>query len=323
MTPRISDLATVLTLFIVGCGSPATSPLTPRTSEAPPPVTPKVPPAVIPKLPPAVVPNVPPPATPKVATSVPRPRELVSWAWAPTPTGPPRVLIRVKYDDGSVSGLIDDRDVRVGTRVFKLSHLRRWQRRGKNVVEAAEGPPIEGTVVGLDVATVKVGGRDVGVDLAGAVDLFFEASSDLTPVADLEQIREHRYFRPFHSPTPVFAVRAYAFDEAQPNKRTDIYLNTEPSDFHVGFDLPFFAGKGSEALWVQATHARPRSPFNQTSRFSDSEGRMPAIGEVCQGPGGEFVMWELERSGPRVDRLALDFNGRMGPAMIRHNSSFK
>ncbi len=323
MTPRISDLATVLTLIIiVGCGPPATSPPTPGTSVSPPPVTPKV---AVP-----VTPNVPPPATPKVATPVPRPRELVSWAWAPTSTGPPRVLMRVKYDDGSVSSLIDDRDVRVGTRVFKLSHLRRWQRRGKNVVEAAEGPPIEGTVVGLDVATVKVAGREVGVDLAGAVDLFFEAPSDLTPVADLEQIGKHRYSRPFHSPTPVFAVRGYAFDDAQPNKRTDIYLNTESRHFHVGFDLPFFAGRGSEALEMHATHDFPRSPFKSPSRFESSKGGMPAIGEVCQGlRGGEFVIWELERSGPRVDRLALDFFGAMGlhgvagPAMIRHNSSFK
>ncbi len=207
--------------------------------------------------------------------------------------------------------------------MFKLSHLRRWQRRGKNVVEAAEGPPIEEAVVGLDAATVKVGGRDVGVDLTGAVDLFFEAPSDLTPVADLEQIREHRYFRPFHSPTPVFAVRGYAFDETQPNKRSDIYLNTVASDFHVGFGLPFFAGNGAEALWVEATHVRPRSPFNQTSRFSDSKGRMPAIAEVSRGPGGEFVIWELERNGPQVARLALDFFGGMGPGMIRHNSSFK
>jgi hypothetical protein len=315
MTPRISGLATVLTLIIVGCGPRAAGPPPPKISEAPPPTTPIV---AVPEPPP-----VPGPLPPKAAAPAPRPREPVSWGWAPTSTGRPRVLMRVEYDDGAVSSLIDDRDVRVGTRAFKLSHLRRWRRRGKNLVEAAEGQPIEGTVVGLDVATVKVGGREVGVDLAGAVDLFFEAPSDLTPVADLEQIRKHRYFRPFHSPTPAFAVRAYAFDEAQPNKRTDIYLNTEPNDFHVEFGLPFFAGKGAEALWVEATHVRPRSPFNVTSRFSDSEGRMPAIGEVCRGPGGEFVIWELERSGPRVDRLALDFLGGMGPAMVRHNSSFK
>jgi hypothetical protein len=234
------------------------------------------------------------------------------------------ILVRVEYDDGAVSGLIDDGDVQVGTRAFKLSHLRRWRRRGKNVVEAAEGPPIEGAVVELDVATVKVGGREVVVDLAGAVDLFFEAPSDLTPVADLEQIRKHRYFRPFHSPTPVFAARAYAADHVDPSKRTNIYLSTEPNDFHVGFGLPFFTGKGTEALWVDANRDRPRSPFNNvSSRFSDYEGRMPAIGEVCKGPGGEFVIWELKRSGTRVDRLALDFHGAMGPAMVRFNSSFK
>ncbi len=53
-----------------------------------------------------------------------------AWNWTPEPPGPPRVLVTVVYGDGYVSGLADDRDVKVGDGFLRLSQLRRWRRAG-------------------------------------------------------------------------------------------------------------------------------------------------------------------------------------------------
>ena len=75
----------------------------------------------------------------------------------------------------------------------------------------------------------------------------------------------------------------------------------------------------------QTTRAPTRLTHRLSSyKFSDFKGRLPRIGEICQGQGARFVIWEIEMSETQIDRLAIDFDhGSAGPVMIRSNSSFK
>ena len=86
-----------------------------------------------------------------------------------------------------------------------------------------------------------------------------------------------------------------------------------------------FAGPRGQAVGVGTYRNAKRYPFHDDSPGLSFTGH----GRGCNRVGGEFVVWELERNGNRITRLAIDFVQRCeenGPPLLgrlRYNSTFQ
>jgi hypothetical protein len=301
-------LAMGLALATVGCGPRAEEPAPPKASVPVELVKPEMKPVT---------------AETKPAKPASNPAEL--WAWAPKPEGPPRILVTVVYDDGSVSGLVDNRDVRVGEKTFKLSQLRRWRRAGKGLVEPAEGLPIEGNVEGLNWAGLTVGGRPQRLELTRASDLLFEAPEGLAPVPGLDGLRNGRFVRPYFSLSPVTSFRSVHGRDNSPGG-----LKLEAFDDKERVRI---SSTNDERIDVLFYGDGPTPPVNLL--FCAPTAAPLEIGKLYDSRGVKFVVWEAERSnGPEArnpgsvghvpfDRLAIDYVASDRAGSIRLNSSFK
>jgi hypothetical protein len=255
------------------------------------------------------------------------------WAWTPAPAGPPRVLVTAIYADGYVSGLADDRDLKVGEGFFRLSQLRRWRRAGTGEILRADGPPVAGNLAGLDRVEVTVGGAVRDLDLTRASDVLFEAPEALAPAPGLDAIRQGRFLRPFFSLRPVTSFRSVRLGD----RKIDVFEDTERIRINNG---------GTDVLKlieVQMFGDQTTPPRNLS--FADPSNRTIEIGKLYErykpfssASVLKFVVWEAEISkDPEArdpsnptshpfDKLAVDYEDRDRETRfgsIRVNSSYR
>ena len=292
-------LAIGLSLFATACGRREEEPATP------------------PGAPTEAKPVKPDAKAPKPTTS---PAEL--WAWAPKPEGPARVLLTVVYDDGFVSGLAADREVKVASRAFKLSQLRRGGCAATREVEPAEGPPIQADIDGLDGAGLTVGNRTLHVDLNRASDVHFEAPEELAPAPGLGNLREGRFIRPFFSPTPVTAFRSVHGREGSPGGlKTEAFEEKDRVRiFSNGFNVQFFAD-GAVPPYV-LTFSNPTSGRIEAGKsLRDPRGKVRDLGSrAVEGPGGDGPIvcgaFPLRPTGDRLLGLRPRRSHRVDPRKL-------
>jgi hypothetical protein len=162
----------------------------------------------------------------------------------PEGKGPLSFPLQVKFDDGTVSGRVEDRTFRVGEQSVKLSQvlsLRPAAKAGVEVagtrvdVELSDRRKISGRLADLDALAVQVGGQSLQLNLAGAVRVEVDPPDGLTAVscavvarqgdkevgrvsapvylegiarARLEAVRDGKFIRPPRGAAPVSYLRA-------------------------------------------------------------------------------------------------------------------
>jgi hypothetical protein len=94
--------------------------------------------------------------------------------------------VEVKYDDGSVYGWSQDRQIELGRRAVKLRQIRRLRWGPKAEVELSDGTRLEGQFEDLRHLVVVVGEASHPLDLRHAAEVIFTTSyvEAPTPAAD-------------------------------------------------------------------------------------------------------------------------------------------
>ena len=82
-----------------------------------------------------------------------------------------RLELSAQFEAGSVSGFVEDREVRVGARKVKLSALKRLQPQAHPSAVLADDAPLEGVVTGLGKVDFAIGGQTVPLDLGRAASI--------------------------------------------------------------------------------------------------------------------------------------------------------
>jgi hypothetical protein len=251
-----------------------------------------------------------------------RPEPVLEEEPIPLAPGPSRVLVTVRYADGSLSGPVEDREVRVGDRSLKLSRLRRWQRGDAEELMPDDGEPIEGKVDGLDPIEMTIGGRPRRLDLAHATAIDFECRNGLMPTPRLEALVQHNFTppSPSRSPTTYYrAIRPSAGSKVEDREILHVMEGTigreqgRPSN---GFTFDYKAEK----------NLRTNYQLYFTTLVRPIEIGKPYDAARSSGLG-KFVVWELEEGGNGpypIKRLAIDYyfkNEEVG--VVRYHSSFK
>ena len=276
----------------------------------------------------------------------------------PLSDGPEKVRVTVKYEDGAVTGMTADRDLRIGTGIVKLSEVRTLRLGKRASAKLGDGRTIYGTLTDFDALALKVGKKPLTMSLAdalevatdapnfaGGVDCAIVASLDGKEVArtdapgvggeqSMELIAIGKFNKPSRSNKPVSFVKAvsskgdyigqgkaYDFTGDQMKfRRTDrgIILDVD------GWTAAFGAPPGNFLAVGEYLNAK-RHAFSGQNPGIEWTGYSRGASQI----GGAFVVWELEMNGNQVVRVAIDFyqrcEGTMPPlyGMIRFNSNFR
>lgn len=92
----------------------------------------------------------------------------------PRPDGPAQLRLTAVYPEGSVRGVVEDADFRVGETAVKLSQARRLLPGPPPRVVLREGRSLRGPLGGLDAVGVRLGGARVVLDLSRAAEVRLE-----------------------------------------------------------------------------------------------------------------------------------------------------
>jgi hypothetical protein len=86
------------------------------------------------------------------------------------------VWVEVRYDDGSVFGSLQDREVRLGRRAVELRQIRRLRGGPQAEVELSDGTRLAGQFEDLRQVVVTIGEAPHPLDLTHAVEVLFTTS---------------------------------------------------------------------------------------------------------------------------------------------------
>jgi hypothetical protein len=100
----------------------------------------------------------------------------------PAPDGPRTVRVTAVYAEGSVTSSVADLEFKVGDKSVKLSEVRRVRMKPPQAL-MDDGKAVEGAVSGLDSLKVRLGGQELALKLADAVELTCEAQATADSVA--------------------------------------------------------------------------------------------------------------------------------------------
>ena len=278
----------------------------------------------------------------------------------PEQKGPLELQTTVRYEDGSVSGTVEDRVFHVGDRSVRLSQVRRLRRGLKPDVVLEKNEKIDGAVSDLAAVALKVGGQKLQLDLASALELSVVAPDDPATTScainarqdgktvgslsfplviegvgltSIDALKDGEFVRPLRSSSPISAVlvvstagdfigqgKTYAYGGSE------LTVQRTPRGVTITVDgwNMLFGGPGQNFLTVGEYLNAKRFPFSNESPGLEFYGNGRGAGTL----DGKFRVWELEVEGNKVMKFAVDFiqicEGKMPPlyGTIRINSSF-
>jgi len=278
----------------------------------------------------------------------------------PAPTKTPVFRVEVKYEDGSVSGTVEDHTFRLGEKKVKLSQLRSLRLGAKAEAKFGNGDLLEGKPADLETMLVKVGKQSLKLDLAAATEISIDTPEVATAISctivarrgrqevarfsaplyvagvsrpSLDDLAECKFVKPPRSGSPVSYLRAvsskgdyigqgksYSYDGTAMTVRG----HQRGATVTVGGWTLNFGGRDKRSLEVGEYDGAKRFPFSGDAPGLEFYGN----GRGCNTLAGKFVVWEFEVKGNEVVRLAIDFIQRgeeKGPPLygsLRINSSF-
>jgi hypothetical protein len=278
----------------------------------------------------------------------------------PEQKGPLELQTTIRYEDGSVSGTVEDRVVHVGERTVKLSQVRRLRRGLKPDVVLEKNEKIDGAASDLAAVALKVGGQALHLDLASALELTVVAPDDPATTScainarqngktvgslsfplviegvgltSIDALKNGEFVRPLRSSSPISAIHVVSTEgdfigQGKTYTYTGPELNVQRTMRGVtitvdGWNM-LFGGPGQNFLTVGEFLNAKRFPFSNESPGLEFYGN----GRGANTLDGKFRVWELEVEGNKVMKFAVDFiqicDGKMPPlyGTIRINSSF-
>lgn len=280
----------------------------------------------------------------------------------PARVGPPMCRVEVKYEDGSVAGLIEDRACRLGDFELKLSQLRTLRLGAKPEARLGDGTRVTGKVAGLDALPLKLGKQQFNAELAAALEITCQPPEDLTAVScaivarmgavevdrqcaplyieglsrpSIESLADDKFVKPLRSVTPVTHLRVVSSQgdfigqgQTYSYAADEFAVHTHSRGVRGGVNpggWSFqFGGPGKSPLEVGEYQGAKRFPFSREAPGIEFTGN----GRGCNTIAGKFVVWELEVKGDQVVRVAIDFIQRCEEkhpplyGSLRFNSSF-
>ena len=105
-----------------------------------------------------------------------QPAKLAERLRAKKAAGDAAVWVEVRYDDGSVYGSVQDREVELGRRAVKLRQIRHLRGGPKAEVELSDGTRLAGQFADLRQLIVVIGETPHALDLTHAVEVIFTTS---------------------------------------------------------------------------------------------------------------------------------------------------
>lgn len=270
----------------------------------------------------------------------------------PGRNGPLTVRVEVKFEDGSVTGLVDDREFKVDDQKLKLSQIDQVRLGSKAKIKATGGAILDGRLDGLESLQVKVGQQTIGLSLKEAVELKIGSPESDPPVnctviarldgkevgrinealylegtqpASMDALKDGKFIKPRRSNLPVSYLRAVSspgdyIGQGKTYEYPGDALTVRRDDRGVSIRA------GSQNSW-NLLFGAPTGRFLEAAEYRDAKrhafsGQSPGIeftgnGRGCNQIHGHFVVWELEVDGNAVTKLAIDFvqrcEGNMPP----------
>jgi len=278
----------------------------------------------------------------------------------PEAKGPVELRAMLRFEDGFVRGIVEDRVFHVGDRAVKLSQVRRLQPGPKPEVFLDKNEKIDGAPSDLASVAFKIGAQTVKLDLAGALELSVVPPDDPATTTctiearqqgktvgrlsvplvvegvgrtSLDALKDGEFVRPLRSGAPVSAINVVSSkgDFIGQGKTyhyggDELTVRRVPRGVSIAVDgwTILFGGPGGSFLGVGEYLNAKRFPFSNESPGLEFYGN----GRGANTLDGKFRVWELQVNGNQVVRFAVDFiqkcDGKMPPlyGTIRINSSF-
>ncbi len=271
-----------------------------------------------------------------------RPATLAERLRAIKAAGEAAVWLEVRYDDGSVTGWLQDHDVEIGRRRVKLSQIRRLTFRPKPGVELSDGVRVEGKFESLQEIAMTIGGTPHRLDLSRAVEVLIAA-----PYKDIGKPGPDALLRGiFADPLPsnsgltsatIVSFPGSAFQGTTTPSEKD-YVVSDVDHSGSGVSLSLKLRTMAHLPYVRGGSVELGAPFGQEFGVSEYETPLAAATFLNLIDGcpkldtpGRFVVWEYERNGDKINRLAIDFylhvscttRNETWCGRIRYNSSFR
>ncbi len=266
---------------------------------------------------------------------------------------PVKVAVEVKFADGSVKGIVEDRSIGgPGAPDLKLSQLSNLRMSPKIEARTTNGTVLKGAAVALNELTVAIGGQALRLDLSKALEIDMPEAANTGAVSctlvvrrgpdevgresmpiylagaqrpSFKALRDGEFIKPARSTTPV----SYVLIESSPGD----FIGQGKNYSYDADDLNFQRAVG-------VVHCQIGAFGNWTLALSAGLGKNLEVGEyrhakrqpfAGESPGleffgngrgnntltGEFRIWEYETKGNVVVRLAVDFvqrsEGKLAP----------
>ncbi len=294
------------------------------------------------------------------------PMKLADGAYAvtavpfPPPPGPETLRVTVKYEDGAVTGMAEDRTLQVGLGKVQLSEVRSLRLGPRVSAKMSDGRTMYGKLAGLDSVSLKIAKKPLTLELADAVELAVEVPEQPTAVScvvvarldgkevartdvpvyrdsgvqpSLDAVANGKFFKPARSAKAVSYLRAISskgdyIGQGNAFSYTGDQLTVRRNDRGVSitvddWNIHFGAPRGKFLAAGEYPNAK-RFPFSDDAPGIEWYGKGRGANRIA----GAFVVWEIELKGNEITRLAIDFIQRceetMPPlyGMIRYNSTF-
>jgi hypothetical protein len=268
--------------------------------------------------------------------------------------------VAVKFEDGAVSGLVEDCEFKLDEQQIKLSQIEHVRLGSKAKLKLGSGAEFEGSLAGLESLAVTIGKQALRLNLTDAVEVKVDPPDGDGPVtcaivasqsgqevgrledllylegsqpANMESLRDGKFIKPPRSSVPVSYLRAISskgdyIGQGKTYSYAAEVLTVRRSDRGVninagGWNIQFGAPNG-RFLEVGEYRDAKRYAFSGASPGIEFTGE----GRGCNQIAGQFVVWEIEVKGNEVTKLAIDFvqrcEGSMPPlyGRLRYRSSF-
>jgi hypothetical protein len=276
----------------------------------------------------------------------------------PAQEGPPVCRVEVKYEDGVVSGTVEDRTFSVGSKEVKFSQLRSLRPGLKPEARLATGQRLEGKFADLEALQVKVGKQSLRLDLASALEVNIETPEELTALSctilaqhggkevgrfslplyidgiskpSVESLADGKFVKPPRSGSPVSHLKVISTEGdyigqgktfSHSGEEMTVRTNNRGVTVNVGSPggwMLNFGGPGNRFLEVGEYDGAKRFPFSGDAPGLEFYGN----GRGANTLSGKFVVWEIEVKGNEVVRLAIDFVQRCDDKMPALHGSLR
>jgi hypothetical protein len=268
----------------------------------------------------------------------------------PDRKGPVVFRVEVKYADGSVNGVSEERDFKLNQQPMKLSQVEQINLGPEVKVKLASGGTLKGALTDLDRIWVNVGKQPLRLNLSNASEIKVEPPESEAPVsciivvrqagkelarldeplypegslqASMDTLRDEKFIKPPRSTSPISYLRVIStagdyIGQGKTYSYSGEALGVRRNDRGVnvavggpfGWQLSFGAPHG-QFLEVGEYLDAKRYPFSEASPGIEFSGQ----GRGCNRISGKFVVWEFEMKGNEVTKLAIDFIQRCEETM--------